>query len=145
MSYWITTSDRARSQRWERIFGADRLPVLSAAARRDVVEGQERPCYDLALGQLSTWQRDRLAAYASRRTGRPYEMVRCEIEAAISWPVTAAGCQLVCEEDMATAERPSPFLLPAGWGRGVRIAKRLLSGRGRMTGIKIFRFFRFLP
>lgn len=110
MSYWITTNDPNRARRWERIFGTDRLPVLSAATRWDVADGHERPCYDLALGQLSAWQRDRLAAYASQRTGRPYATVRAEIEAAISWPVTAAGCEI--GQDQETVEKRPSLLLP---------------------------------
>lgn len=118
---WITTTDPVRAAKWEHIFGSNRLPVLSAATRWDVVDGQERPCYDLAMGRLSTWQRDRLAGYAHRRTGRPYEAVRREIEAAISWPVTAAGCELVVVGE--TAMQPSLLMLGTfarkslmGWG-----------------------------
>lgn len=120
-NHWITTTDPARAAKWEHIFGTDRLPVLCAATRWDIIDGQERPCYDLAMGRLSTWQRERLAAYAARHTGRPYATVRAEIEAAISWPVTAVGCELVCDEQ-ATVERPSPFILDAP--RKTRLARR---------------------
>lgn len=127
MSYWIMTADPKRAARWERIFGTSRLPVLSAATRWDMVDGQERPCYDLALGQLDSCQRDRLAGYVHRRTGRPYVTVRAEIEAAISWPVTAAGCTVECDE--ATVEvRPSPFLLPI-WLRSLMRYARLMVAR----------------
>lgn len=122
--FWITTNNPARAAKWERIFGTDQLPVLCAATRWDMVDGQERLCYDLAMGQLSTWQRDRLAAHAARRWSRPYDTVRAEIEAAISWPVTAAGCMVVCEETQATAEiRPSPFLLPTGGYNRLALAR----------------------
>jgi hypothetical protein len=125
-AFWITTSDRQRAAKWERIFGSDRLPVLSTATRWDTVDGHERPCYDLALGALSTGQRDRLAAYAARRLARPYDTVRREIEAAISWPVSAAGCVVVIEEQATADTRPSPFLLfPDSVGRMVRRLRAL--------------------
>lgn len=111
MKQFITTTDTRRLARWQHLFGLDRLPVLSRWTRFDFVDGFEAPCYDLALGELTQLQRDRLACYASRRTGRLYADVRAEINAAVSWPVKAAGCTVV--EDEATVVRPSPLFVLA--------------------------------
>lgn len=119
MSYFITTSDARRAARraarWQRLFGTNRLPVLSAASRWDVVDGRDQLCYDLDLARLHWGQRDRMASYVARCLRRPYDTVRAEIEAAISWPVSAAGC--VVETDEATESRPSPFFMPAMFAR----------------------------
>ncbi len=120
--FYITTSDPQRAARWERLFGTDRLPVLSAASRWDVVDGRERPCYDLDLSQLHPAQRQRLACYVARRTGRPYAEVRVEIDTAVSWPVRAAGC-VVVEVDEATAV-PSPLLLLLDGSIGALFARK---------------------
>lgn len=109
MKQFITTTDTRRLARWQHLFGLDRLPVLSRWTRFDVVDGFETPCYALELGQLTQLQRDRLACYAARRTGRPYADVRAEINAAVSWPVKASGCYVV--EDEATVVRPSPLFV----------------------------------
>ncbi|NJN53689.1 MAG: hypothetical protein HC804_02385 [Anaerolineae bacterium] len=118
MSYWVTVSDSRRAVHWQRLFGTNRLPVLAAATRWDMVDGREVPCYDLALKRLSQPQRYRLACYAARRLRRPYVDVLAEINTATSWPIRAAGCVVEYEEEQATV-RPSPFLLPT-WGMFAR-------------------------
>ena len=113
MSYFVITPDRARADRWQKLFGADRLPVLAPVARWQLIDGQERPAYDLDLAALHQGQRDRLAGHVAKRTGRPYPLVKTEIDNSLSWPVVAAGCVVVIDE-VTAADWPSLFL----WARG---------------------------
>lgn len=126
--FWITTTDARRAGHWQRLFGSERLPVLHGRARWQWVDGREVPAYDLDLSRLHTGQRDRLAGYVARRMGRPYGLVKMEIDNALSWPVTAAGCELVTEEETAERTRPSLFmsiLRHNRWrGNGLRVAKQ---------------------
>lgn len=115
MSYFITCSNAQRLAIWQKLFGMDYLPVLAPRPRWQFVDGREIPAYDLALSQLSQWQRIRLATYTAKRQGRPYPEVLAELQATVSWPVKARDCVVVVE---ATELRPSPFSLPvAGYGR----------------------------
>lgn len=117
MNTFITTRDPRRRATWLRLFGSDRLPVLSGRARWQpgIVPGRDVLAYDLAVGRLSQGQRDRFAAYVARRTLRDYRDVKAEMDIAYAWPIRARGCSVVEVEDSETVERPSLFV-PVGSG-----------------------------
>lgn len=114
MDHYITTTDETRLARWRHLFGADRLPVLAPAARWQWIDGMETPAYDLDLAALLDGQRARLAGHVAQRTGRPYPIVKMEIDNSLSWPVPAAGCVVIVDEETAVNW---PFLFSYFHGR----------------------------
>jgi len=54
--FYVTTTDRRRRERWQAIFGTDRLPVLTGKPRWQVGRGEFREteyyAYDLAVAGL---------------------------------------------------------------------------------------------
>ncbi len=94
--HFITTTSQARAARWDRIFGADTLPVLHAQPRHQQMQGRGVIlAYDLDMRALHPFARRRLAAHVARRTGRDYGDVWNGMKAAISWPIDAVDCAVV--------------------------------------------------
>ena len=65
MGYYITTTDPNRRAIWQRLFGLDRLPVMSPRPRWQVGRGEFREteilAYDLDASRLHWMAKDRAA------------------------------------------------------------------------------------
>lgn len=118
MGHLIETTIQRRQALWLKLFGMDALPVLSPCPRWQSIDGRDTLAYDLDLSALGRNQRNRLSAHVAWSTGRPYSMVKLEVDNRFAWPIDATGCHVV--EDQETAIRPS-LLLPAVW----RVLRRL--------------------
>ncbi len=100
--YFITTTSQSREALWERLFGADRLPVVHDHPRWQQMPGRgSLLAYDLDLRALHPAARRRLAAYVYWRVRRRYVDVMMEVETAVSWPVDACDCTVVSDEETA--------------------------------------------
>ena len=123
-TYHIQTKDKARARKWQRLFGVDTLPVLSNRARwQPLNNGRMTYAFDLALSQLSQAQRDAFSGYIARRTKRPYDQVKREMDTSTSWPLTAAGCRVVVIEsdEEATAAPQLPPLFTFARSQAARL------------------------
>lgn len=127
--YHLQTRDKTRAQKWQRLFGLDALPVLSNRARwQPLNNGRMTYAFDLALSELSQAQRNAFSGYIARRTKRPYDQVKREMDTSTSWPLAANGCRVVVieSEEEATAAPQLPPLLSFGRSQAARL--RLAAG-----------------
>lgn len=77
MSYgFVVARTQRRRAEWERVFGADRLPVLDIRPRRAVFREGPVWVFDVAVGRLHVGQVNRLAGRMARRRGVGYEVAR---------------------------------------------------------------------
>lgn len=105
---YVKTLSPTRAARWDRIFGADRLPVMAAQPRQQETRGGGSVmAYDLDLAQIDLKARNRLAALLSYRLAISYQEALLEINSRISWPL--AGDDLYIEK---TAVDSRPFWFP---------------------------------
>lgn len=108
MRHLIETTIQKRQALWLKLFGLETLPVLSSCPRWQVIDGRETLAYDLDLSALGRNQRNRLSAHVAWSTGRPYSLVKLEVDNRFAWPIDATGCHVVNEQE--TAIRPSLFM-----------------------------------
>ena len=109
MVYLLETTDADRRRRWQHIFNADQLPVLSNRARFRVNDhGRTEYVYDLALQKLTPAQVNSFAGYIARRTGANYLAIRAHMIGGVSWPLKARDTQvLTIEPEDPPATRPA--------------------------------------
>jgi hypothetical protein len=113
---YITTRNQARAAYWLRVFGTDSLPVKNTRPREQWLDdGRFVMAYDLNLSALVDMQLHRFAKVVAKRQGIDRYAAYLELKAMPSWPVDAAGCEVVVEHysvlDETTAEkRPLSFV-----------------------------------
>jgi len=109
MMTYVTTNDNRRKQRWQHIFGTDRLPVRYHAPRLQETRSGARMAYDLDVARLHDMQVRRLAAYLAHASGVRYADVLVELRAT-GWPITANEVEVVAvdvlEETAVARQRP---------------------------------------
>jgi len=87
--YYVATTSQKRAAEWERIFGMDQLPILSADSRLQTVRDEVTMAYDLDINALHQGQVFRLASHVARRCRISYEVALNQVETAVSWPIEA--------------------------------------------------------
>jgi len=118
---YITTRSQAREAYWLRAFGTEQLPVRDAEPREQYLDdGRKVYAYDLDLSALVDMQLHRFAKVVARRRGIKRYDAYLELKAMPSWPVEAAGCDVVIEnrfpvvtvlDEETTAEKRPLFLI----------------------------------
>ena len=114
--YVIMTTDSKRAEKWNSLFGVDRLPVVTNQARWQDIDGLSTFAYDLDLKRLSDAQRNAFAATVAKRTGRDYKTsVKPEIDNRSMYPISAHDCRVlveseVLEDETAVSQQRRPFL-----------------------------------